>query len=315
MKHHILLATCAVSALTMGAGSALAAAAAANTSSATSVEEIVVTAEKREANLQEVPMAVTAFTSKDRALKGINTVQDMTDFTPGFTYSSQLDRPAMRGLARNNNIYLSDSSVAVYYDDVFSNSTFFVGRDDMLIDQVEILIGPQGTLYGRNAIGGLINTITKRPTETPTGEFRAIFGNYGTRKFEGTVSGPIVGNLTFRLSALTFDQDNGYFRNLAGGPSEGDVRHDPYVDAQLQYKDDKNEAWLDFYQVAFHHRRQLRHRSDDARQYLLQSELPLWWRGGARIRRGHGRDQQSGYQQHPRFRPRHSHRHQCRRSL
>jgi iron complex outermembrane receptor protein len=251
MKHHILLATCALSALTLGSGSALAAAAAANTS-ATAVEEIVVTAEKREANLQEVPMQVTAFTAKDRALKGINTVQDMTNFTPGFTYSSQLDRPAMRGLARNNNIYLSDSSVAVYYDDVFSNSTFFVGRDDMLIDQVEILIGPQGTLYGRNAIGGLINTITKRPTETPTGEFRAAYGNYDYRKFEGTVSGPIVGNLTFRLSALTTDQDRGYFNNLSGRHSEGGVIHDPYVDAQLQYKDDKNEAWLDFYQVAFH---------------------------------------------------------------
>ncbi|HEY2179167.1 MAG TPA: TonB-dependent receptor [Caulobacteraceae bacterium] len=255
MKHHILLATCALSALSLGSGSALAAAAAANTTSATSVEEIVVTAEKREANLQEVPMQVTAFTSKDRALKGINTVQDMTNFTPGFTYSSQLDRPAMRGLARNNNIYLSDSSVAVYYDDVFSNSTFFVGRDDMLIDQVEILIGPQGTLYGRNAIGGLINTITKRPSETPSGEVRAEFGNYDYRKFEGTVSGPLFGNLSFRLSALTTDQDRGYFNNLAGRHSEGGVVHDPYIDAQLQYKDDKNEAWLDFYQVAFHNDR------------------------------------------------------------
>jgi iron complex outermembrane receptor protein len=117
---------------------------------------------------------------------------------------------------------------------------------------VEILIGPQGTLYGRNAIGGLINTITKRPTETPTGEFRAAYGNYDYRKFEGTVSGPIVGNLTFRLSALTTDQDRGYFNDLSGRHSEGGVVHDPYVDAQLQYKDDKNEAWLDFYQVAFH---------------------------------------------------------------
>ena len=255
MKHHILLATCALSALTLGAGSALAADATANAASATTIGEIVVTAEKREANLQDVPMQVTAFTSHDRALKGINTVQDMTNFTPGFTYSSQLDRPAMRGLARNNNIYLSDSSVAVYYDDIFSNSTFFVGRDDMLIDQVEILIGPQGTLYGRNAIGGLINTVTKRPTETMTGEFRAAYGNYGYSKFEGTVSGPIAGNFTFRLSALTTDQSEGYFRNVAGGHDEGGIVHDPYVDAQLQYKDDKNEAWLDFYQVAFHNDR------------------------------------------------------------
>ena len=108
-------------------------------SAVTTVGEIVVTAEKREANIQEVPESVTAFTAKDRDIKGIETVQDLTDFTPGFTYSSQLDRPAMRGFARLTNIYLNDSSVAVYYDDFFSNSTFLVGRDDMLIDQVEIL--------------------------------------------------------------------------------------------------------------------------------------------------------------------------------
>jgi len=258
MKKHILLMSCACGALTLAAGGAFAAPAAAApapaapaSDQATTIGEIVVTAEKREANIQDVPMQVTAFTSHDRALKGINTVQDMTNFTPGFTYSSQLDRPAMRGLSRNNNIYLSDSSVAVYYDDIFSNSTFFVGRDDMLIDQVEILIGPQGTLYGRNAIGGLINTITRRPTDVLSGEARVEVGNYGYSKVEGTVSGPIIGNFTFRLSALDLNQDNGYFKNLAGGPSEGDVRHDPYVDAQVQYKDDKNEVWLDFYQVAF----------------------------------------------------------------
>ena len=71
----------------------------------TTVGEIVVTAEKREANLQAVPLAVTAFTAKDRNLKGINTIQDMTNFTPGLTYSSQLDRPAIRGLARSTNTY------------------------------------------------------------------------------------------------------------------------------------------------------------------------------------------------------------------
>jgi len=139
---HALLASSAMLAMTLGttahAQTRPAAAAATNT-----IEELVVTAERREQNLQDVPVAVTAFSAHERNIEGISTVQDITNFTPGLTYSSQLDRPVIRGLARNNNIYLSDSAVAVYYDDFYSNSTFLVGRDDMLIDQVEVLLGPQ----------------------------------------------------------------------------------------------------------------------------------------------------------------------------
>ncbi|MBA3810142.1 MAG: TonB-dependent receptor [Caulobacteraceae bacterium] len=259
MNKQVLMMSCALGALLLSGRGALAAAAgAADTTaqSATTVGEVIVTAEKRAANIQDVPVAVTAFTAQDRNLKGINTVQDMTNFVPGLTYSSQLDRPAIRGLARNNNIYTSDSSVAVYYDDFFSQSTFLVGRDDMLIDQVEVLLGPQGTLYGRNAIGGLINTKSKRPTDTYSGEIRAIVGNYGYTKFEGTVSGPINDHFSFRLSAVDLNQSRGYFNNLVPGkPSEGDLRHDPYVDVQLQYKDDSNDIWVDAYDLTFNHDR------------------------------------------------------------
>jgi len=252
MKHRILLATCAASAITLAAPGAFAQAAGPQAQATTTLGEIVVTAERREANLQDVPESVTAFTSKDRNLKGITTVQDMTNFTPGFTYSSQLDRPAMRGLSRNTNIYLADSSVGIYYDDFFSNSTFLVGRDDMLIDQVEVLLGPQGTLYGRNAIGGLINTISKKPTDEFEGEMRVIAGNYGYTKVEGTIAGPLAPNLSFRLSAYDDNQNNGWLRNVAPGmPSEGGVRHDPYADLQLEYKTDKDDIWLDSYVVGF----------------------------------------------------------------
>ncbi len=259
MKHHILLATCAASALTLAVTGAFAQATPApaqQAQAATTLGEIVVTAERREANLQTVPEAVTAFTSKDRNLKGITTVQDMTNFTPGFSYSSQLDRPNMRGIARNTNIYTVDSGTAVYYDDFFSNSTFLAGRDDMLIDQVEILLGAQGTLYGRNAIGGLINTISKKPTDELSGEMRVIAGNYGYTKVEGTISGPIFPGLDFRLSAYDDNQNRGWLTNLVPGmPTEGGVRHDPYVDFQLEYKGDKDDIWLDAYSVGFNHDR------------------------------------------------------------
>ncbi len=224
---------------------------AAATASSTTIEELVVTAERREQSLQDVPVAVTAFSARQRAIEGITTVQDITNYTPGLTYSSQLDRPVIRGLARNNNIYLSDSAVAVYYDDFFSNSTFLVGRDDMLIDQVEVLLGPQGTLYGRNAVGGLINTLSKHPSDTFGGEVRAVVGNFGYTKIEGTVTGPtMIKGLNFRLSAYDLNQTKGYFKNLVG-PTEGDVRHDPYFDAMLEYKDDKNDIWLDTYILGF----------------------------------------------------------------
>jgi len=256
MKIHILMATCAASALTLAASGALAQAAPPPPAGATTLGEIVVTAERREANLQDVPEAVTAFTSHDRDIKGISTVQDMTNYTPGFTYSSQLDRPVMRGLARNTNQYTADSAVAVYYDDLFSNSTFLVGRDDMLIDQVEILLGPQGTLYGRNAVGGLINTLSKHPTDDFTGEMRVIAGNYGYTKVEGTIAGPLAPNLDFRLSAYDDNQNDGYLKNVVPGmPSEGGVRHDPYADLQLEYKTDKDDLWLDSYLVGFNHDR------------------------------------------------------------
>jgi iron complex outermembrane receptor protein len=216
------------------------------------ISEVIVTAEKRAVSLQKVPVAVTAFTAKERALEGINSIQDLTNFTPGLTYSSQLDRPVIRGLARSTNVYAADSSVGVYDNDLFTNSTFLVGRDDMIVDQVEVLLGPQNTLYGRNAIGGIINTQSKRPSETLGGEVREEFGNYGYNKIEGTVTGPVgpIEGLTFRLSGVYESQDQGWFKNLAGKETGG-VRHDPYVELQLQYKTDRDEFWFMTYGLQF----------------------------------------------------------------
>jgi len=246
----ILSASPALAAVVDGAASAPA-------PTGTGIAEVVVTAEKRSANIQHVPLAVTAFTAKDRALKGINTVQDLTNFTPGLTYSSQLDRPVIRGLARSTNIYAADSSVGVYDNDLFTNSTFLVGRDDMIVDQVEVLLGPQNTLYGRNAIGGIINTQSKRPSDVFGGEFREEFGNYAYNKVEGTITGPldfINPNLTFRFSGFYDSQDQGWFKNLSG-KSTGGVRHDPYIELQLQYKGERDDLWLMMYNINFNNDR------------------------------------------------------------
>jgi iron complex outermembrane recepter protein len=258
MNKRTLLLTCAGLALASFTGvstaQAQAAVAPAAADQASTVGEVIVTAEKRSVNVQKVPVAVSAFTAKQRNLEGITTIQDISNFTPGLTYSSQLDRAAMRGLARLSNTLSADSSVAVYNDDLYSTSTYLVGLDDLFINQVEIERGPQGTLYGRNAIGGLINTVSKRPTEDFSGELRAQYGNFDHSKFEGTVSGPTgINGLNFRISALADNQNDGYFTNVAKGkPQEGGIVHDWYGNVMLEWKPtDKDDLWLDYYALGF----------------------------------------------------------------
>ncbi len=124
MSKHAWMLACAVGALGLGGGAAEAATAtaAADTTAGATVTEITVTAEKREENLEKVPVAVTAFTSKQRDVLGIETIQDMTNFTPGFSYSSSLDRAFIRGVGRQTNNLSSQPGVATYNDGVYNSS-------------------------------------------------------------------------------------------------------------------------------------------------------------------------------------------------
>ena len=261
MNKSILLLTSASAALSsfaqIGAAQAqtATATAAAAADQGVNVGEVIVTAEKRSVNVQKVPVAVSAFTAKQRNLEGITTIQDITNLTPGLTYSSQLDRAAMRGLARLSNTLSADSSVAVYNDDLYSTSNFLVGLDDLFINQIEVERGPQGTLYGRNAIGGLINTQSRRPTDDFSGEVRAEYGNYSHSNFEGTVSGPTgIQGLDFRISGYDTNQNDGYFTNVAPGnkPQEGGIVHDWYGNVMLEYKPtDKDDIFADYYNYGY----------------------------------------------------------------
>src|SRR5919106_1435422 len=153
------------------------------------LEEIVVTAEKRQANLQEVPVAISAFTSETRDLLGISNIQDLTDFTPGLSYASTLDRMSLRGVGRLTNNYGSDPGIATYSDGFYTASNVEAGKRPIHTERIEVLRGPQGTLYGRNSIGGALNVISKRPTDTWQGEVRAVAGNYDTQIFDGALDG------------------------------------------------------------------------------------------------------------------------------
>jgi len=223
-----------------------------NTDTEDSLEEIVVTAEKRSESLEVVPVAVSAFTSKERDLIGIKTVQDLTDFTPGLAYSTVLDRAFIRGVGRETNNLATQPGVATYADGVYNSSVVAASGDPLFLDHVEVLRGPQGTLYGRNSIGGTINSISKRPTDDWYSEVRADVANYGTYNFEAALSGPITDNMSFRLAGYRNTQEDGWFNNLALNRPEGGKGDYFYWEAQLQWDITSDlQFWVKFSQLGY----------------------------------------------------------------
>jgi iron complex outermembrane recepter protein len=199
---------------------AAAPAAATAASSDEGIQEVIVTAEKRTENLQTVPVAISAYTSKSRDLLGIETIQDMTNFTPGLAYSTSLDRAFIRGVGRQTNNLATQPGVATYADNVYNSSVVAASGDSMFEDRIEVLRGPQGTLYGRNAIAGTINSISKRPTADWTAEVRADVGNYGLHNFEGVISGPITDTMRFKFGGYRNATPDGYYTNVFNGKTE-----------------------------------------------------------------------------------------------
>src|SRR5215217_1201654 len=200
----------------------------------TTVDEIIITAEKRSESLQDVPVSVSAYTAETRQIVGINNIQDLANFTPGLSFSGSEDRVFVRGVGRQTNTNGSDPGVATYTDGIYDASTRSVGASDFFVERVEVLRGPQGTLYGRNSIGGAINAISKRPTESFSGEVRATVGDYGVFNVEAAVSGSLTEGLRARLAGARYNQEDGYYKNVSGGPDEGGIGERTYVELQLE---------------------------------------------------------------------------------
>ena len=240
-----LMATSALLAASLS-GTAMAQARTGTTAAAANtIEELVVTAEKREQNLQDVPVAISAFTDKTRDVVGIQSIQDMTNFTPGLQYSTSTDRITLRGLGRLTNVLSADASVANYSDGVYETFAVRAGASTLFLDRVEVLRGPQGTLYGRNAIAGAINEVSKRPTKDWYAEVRGAYANYNHSNLEFAVSGPLSDKVQFRLAGQWEDQRDGWIKNTTPGrPSEGGVINTSFLEAQISVQfNDKLEMW------------------------------------------------------------------------
>ncbi|WP_374764110.1 TonB-dependent receptor [Yunchengibacter salinarum] len=193
------------------------------------VEEITVTARKREEGLQSTPVAVTAFSTEGLEKRNIFELKGIQQFTPNLRINQ--GRPDggdsaaqifMRGVGQNDFIFPNDPGVGLYLDDVYIARS--VGGMMSLVDveRVEVLRGPQGTLYGRNTIGGAIKIVTNRPTNEVEGRVQATTGRFNRLDLQGYLSGPIVEDKLFaKVSAATINRD-GYGQRLSDGLDLGD---------------------------------------------------------------------------------------------
>jgi len=178
----------------------------------TQLDSVTVTAEKREAPLQKVPISVTAITAKQVDAFRLWDIKGITGIVPNLYSGNSGDGrnvTSIRGVTTTS----YDPAVATYIDGVnqFSLDTYIPELND--IERIEILRGPQGTLYGRNAMGGVINIITKQPTNTTTGFAQIDEGNYGQQRYSAGIRTPLVDNKLFFGAAAAYNRRNGYYTN------------------------------------------------------------------------------------------------------
>jgi len=196
---------------------------------------VIITANKREESVQDIAVAVTAITSELRDEIGLTTVQDYTNFAPGLSYSTASDRLGMRGVTRTSNNFGIRSGISNYVDGIYFSSAIPAGRDPIFVDRVEVVRGPQGTLYGRDSIGGALNVITKRPTEEFEGQLNMVAGNFDQLGVSATVAGPITDWARYRFGYSRQSQGEGNLTNYANGDTEGYRKDDTYYEGQLEF--------------------------------------------------------------------------------
>jgi len=181
------------------------------------IEEVIVTAERKEASIQDTSISITAFTDQFIDDFGIRNQEDLQNFVPATTI--QPYDATVRGVGRNFRALGGDPGVATYMNGVYSEDLLTATAATFWdVQRIEVLRGPQGTLYGRNAVGGAINILYKEPTYDSEFAFKTIFGNFGTQEYYGMVSGALVDDvLAARLNFSLRDRD-GIIDDIGSNP-------------------------------------------------------------------------------------------------
>ncbi len=176
--------------------------------------DIVVTAQRREERLQDVPLAISAFSGEALQAQGINSTKDLTIVTPGlnFTQSSFSPQPTIRGIGTRGVSASEESVVPVYIDGVYQPFLASTVMELNNVERIEVLRGPQTALYGRNSTGGAINIITKTPDEAPTMQTSLSYGRFNEIIAKGYFS---AGTEIIQADiAGLYSRDEGYIEDL-----------------------------------------------------------------------------------------------------
>ncbi|WP_295803246.1 TonB-dependent receptor [uncultured Microbulbifer sp.] len=188
-----------------------------------SLEEVTVTAQRKSQNLQSVPIAVSAFGEEAMERGNMLDVEDVSAMTPGFSLSSYnpvTPQPYIRGVGTNSSSVGDDASVGVFIDEVYAGRAGGYRADMFDVQRVEVLRGPQGSLYGRNVAGGAINVITNNPTDTFEAKAKVTGGNYNLKEFRGMLSGPLAESVNGRVAISRRTRD-GWIENVNTGNELG----------------------------------------------------------------------------------------------
>lgn len=189
------------------------------------LEEVVVTAQKHEQSANDIGMAITAFNGDNLAELGLNDTRDMANLVPGLTMATSASSApiyTLRGIGFNTPNFASTSPVGVYFDEVSNPYPYMSKGLTFDIERVEILKGPQGTLFGRNTTGGIINYISNRPTEDTEASISFNTANYGYYGIEGILSGALSDKLNARLAVKTDQSNEGWQRSVSRNETNGE---------------------------------------------------------------------------------------------
>jgi iron complex outermembrane receptor protein len=208
------------------------------------LEEIIVTAQHREQNIQDVPISVTALTSDYIANADIFDAASIATNVPGFSFSEFAPGQALmtfRGVGSSDDGAGLDSSAATFLDGVYIGRFAGVNFDLFDLERIEVLKGPQGALFGRNAIGGVINVVTTKPTQEFAAKAGLTVGNEGIVRYQGLVSGGLTDSLSGKL-VVNHREHDGYTRNTLLNIDVNDEDQTSFR-GQLRWEGD-NSDWL-----------------------------------------------------------------------